>query len=91
MDQIANPAPGFQSNPGKVITVEPYRGTVVVRAGDTVIAIIDAGEASVRTALPPGILHPLRRHRLHPARQNHPVDPLPLQGRRQLLERAAGR
>lgn len=25
MDQIANPAPGFQSNPGKVITVEPYR------------------------------------------------------------------
>ena len=38
MDQIANPAPGFQRNPGKVITVEPYRGTVVVRAGDTVIA-----------------------------------------------------
>ncbi|MGX5840666.1 DUF427 domain-containing protein [Mesorhizobium sp. ArgA1] len=38
MDQIANPAPGFQSNPAKVITVEPYRGTVVVRAGDTVIA-----------------------------------------------------
>ncbi|TIM19987.1 MAG: DUF427 domain-containing protein, partial [Mesorhizobium sp.] len=28
MDQIANPAPGFQRNPGKVITVEPYRGTV---------------------------------------------------------------
>ena len=38
MDQIANPAPGFQSNPAKVITVEPYRGTVVVRAGDAVIA-----------------------------------------------------
>ena len=38
MDQIANPAPGFQSNPAKVITVEPYRGTVVVRAGDVVIA-----------------------------------------------------
>ena len=38
MDQIANPAPGFQRNPGKVITVEPYHGTVVVRAGDTIIA-----------------------------------------------------
>ena len=38
MDQIANPAPGFQRNPGKVITVEPYRGTVVVRAGNTIIA-----------------------------------------------------
>ncbi|UVK38236.1 DUF427 domain-containing protein [Mesorhizobium sp. AR10] len=38
MDQIANPAPGFQRNPGKVIAIEPYRGTVVVRAGETVIA-----------------------------------------------------
>ena len=38
MDQIANPAPGFQRNPGKVITVEPYCGSVVVRAGDTVVA-----------------------------------------------------
>lgn len=38
MDQIANPAPGFQRNPGKVITIEPYRGTVTVRSGETVIA-----------------------------------------------------
>lgn len=38
MDQIANPAPGFQRNPGKVITVEPYHGTVVVRAGNTIVA-----------------------------------------------------
>ncbi|MER8436286.1 DUF427 domain-containing protein [Mesorhizobium sp. M1312] len=38
MDQIANPSPGFQRNPGKVITVEPYTGTVTVRAGDVVIA-----------------------------------------------------
>lgn len=38
MDQIANPAPGFQRNPGKVITVEPYRGTVTVRTGEMVIA-----------------------------------------------------
>jgi uncharacterized protein (DUF427 family) len=38
MDQIANPSPGFQRNPGKVITVEPYIGTVTVRAGDVVIA-----------------------------------------------------
>ncbi|GLS34435.1 hypothetical protein GCM10010869_00230 [Mesorhizobium tianshanense] len=38
MDQIANPSPGFQRNPGKVITVEPYIGTVTVRAGGVVIA-----------------------------------------------------
>jgi uncharacterized protein (DUF427 family) len=38
MDQIANPSPGFQRNPDKVITVEPYVGTVSVRVGDTVIA-----------------------------------------------------
>ncbi|RUW18724.1 DUF427 domain-containing protein [Mesorhizobium sp. M4B.F.Ca.ET.215.01.1.1] len=38
MDQIANPAPGFQRNPGKVITVESFSGTVTVRAGETVIA-----------------------------------------------------
>jgi uncharacterized protein (DUF427 family) len=38
MDQIANPAPGFQHNPDKLITIEPYIGTVTVRAGDTIIA-----------------------------------------------------
>ncbi len=38
MDKFANPAPGFQRNPDKVITIESYVGTVVVRAGDTVIA-----------------------------------------------------
>jgi len=38
MDKLANPAPGFQRNPDKVITIEPYRGSVTVRAGDTVIA-----------------------------------------------------
>ncbi|ESY71571.1 DUF427 domain-containing protein [Mesorhizobium sp. M0051] len=38
MDQITNPAPGFQRNPDKVITIEPFAGTVTVRAGDTVIA-----------------------------------------------------
>ena len=38
MDQIANRSPGFQRNPGKVITVEPYTGTVTVRAGGTIVA-----------------------------------------------------
>ncbi|PBB98832.1 DUF427 domain-containing protein [Mesorhizobium sp. WSM3862] len=38
MDKRANPAPGFQPNPDKVITIEPYRGTVTVSAGDVVIA-----------------------------------------------------
>ncbi|TIW19719.1 MAG: DUF427 domain-containing protein, partial [Mesorhizobium sp.] len=34
----ANPAPGFQRNPDKVITVEPYRGAVTVRAVGALIA-----------------------------------------------------
>ena len=38
MDQIANPSPGFQRNPAKIITVEPYRGSVIVRTGETIIA-----------------------------------------------------
>lgn len=38
MDKPANPSPGFQRNPGKVIIVEPYAGVVTVRAGDVVIA-----------------------------------------------------
>ena len=50
MDQIANPAPGFQRNPDKVITIEPYAGTVTVRAGDVVIA--SSANAKVLTEAP---------------------------------------
>ena len=50
MDKIANPAPGFQRNPDKVITVEPYKGTVTVRAGNTVIA--SSTNAKVLTEAP---------------------------------------
>ncbi|MER9327107.1 DUF427 domain-containing protein [Mesorhizobium sp. M0488] len=50
MDKIANPAPGFQRNPDKIITIEPYAGTVTVRAGDTVIA--SSGKAKVLTEAP---------------------------------------
>lgn len=38
MDQHANPSPGFRRNPGKVITVEPFNGRVVVFANGTIIA-----------------------------------------------------
>ena len=38
MDQHANPSPGFRRNPGKVITVEPFKGRVVVFAAGTIIA-----------------------------------------------------
>ncbi|RWO31143.1 MAG: DUF427 domain-containing protein [Mesorhizobium sp.] len=56
MDQIANPSPGFQRNPDKVITIEPYSGTVTVRAGDAVIA--SSRRAKVLTESPyPGILY----------------------------------
>jgi uncharacterized protein (DUF427 family) len=56
MDQIANPSPGFQRNPGKVITVEPYIGTVTVRARDAVIA--SSTKAKVLTESPyPSVLY----------------------------------
>jgi len=38
MDQHANPSPGFRHNPGKVITVEPFKGRVVVFAAGVIIA-----------------------------------------------------
>lgn len=53
MDQIANPAPGFQRNPGKVITVEPYKGTVTVRAGDVVIASSSKVKVLTESPYPP--------------------------------------
>jgi uncharacterized protein (DUF427 family) len=56
MDQIANPSPGFQRNPGKVITIEPYIGTVTVCAGDAVIA--SSTKAKVLTESPyPSVLY----------------------------------
>ena len=38
MDQYANLSPGFRHNPGKVITVDPFRGRVVVFANGVIIA-----------------------------------------------------
>ena len=38
MDQHANPSPGFRRNPGKVITIEPFKGRVVVFANGAIIA-----------------------------------------------------
>lgn len=37
MDKIANPAPGFKSNPGRVITIEPFGGTVTVTLHGAVV------------------------------------------------------
>lgn len=53
MDQAANPAPGFQRNPGKIITVEPYRGTVVVRAGDAIVASSTKAKLLSESPYPP--------------------------------------
>ncbi|MER8555046.1 DUF427 domain-containing protein [Mesorhizobium sp. M1217] len=53
MDQIANPSPGFQRNPGKVITIEPYKGTVTVRAGDVVIASSSKVKVLTESPYPP--------------------------------------
>ncbi|MEP6564100.1 MAG: DUF427 domain-containing protein [Mesorhizobium sp.] len=38
MDQHVNPSPGFRRNPDKVITVDPFKGRVVVFANGTIIA-----------------------------------------------------
>lgn len=41
MQTAANPAPGFRDNPTRVITVEPFRGTVTVSFSDAIIASSD--------------------------------------------------
>ena len=66
MDQIANPSPGFQRNPGKIITVEPYRGSVIVRAGETVIASSTKAKLLSEPPYLAGLLYPVRRHRFQP-------------------------
>ena len=91
MDQIANPAPGFQRNPGKIITVEPYRGTVVVRAGDAVVASSTKAKLLSESPYPPVFYIPFEDIDFDQLLQNGTVDPLPLQGRCELLERAARR
>ncbi|PTE09495.1 DUF427 domain-containing protein [Mesorhizobium helmanticense] len=58
MDQIANPAPGFQRNPGKVITVGAYRGTVTVRSGETVIASSTKAKLLTEPPYPPVLYIP---------------------------------
>ena len=52
MDQVTNPAPGFQRNPEKIITIEPYVGTVTVRVGDTVIASSTQAKVLAETPYP---------------------------------------
>ena len=91
MDQIANPSPGFQRNPDKVITIEPYSGTVTVRAGDAIVA--SSTRAKLLTEPPyPGILYiPFEDIDFDQLRKTDIVDSLPIQGRCELLERAASR
>ena len=45
MDKAANPSPGFQRNPGRRITVEPFNGVVVVTFSDAIVA--STGDALV--------------------------------------------
>jgi uncharacterized protein (DUF427 family) len=41
MNIAANPSPGFQRNPTRSITVEPFSGVVTVRHADAIIASTD--------------------------------------------------
>ncbi len=38
MASASNPAPGFATNPSKVMTIEPHDGEIVVTAGGEVVA-----------------------------------------------------
>jgi len=38
MNTAANPAPGFQRNPGHRITIEPFEGVVTVSFSDAILA-----------------------------------------------------
>lgn len=89
MDQIANPSPGFQSNPGKVITVEPYIGTVTVRAGDAVIASSKRAKVLTESPYPRVLYIPFEDIDFDQLRKTELSTPI--QGRCELLERAACR
>lgn len=41
MDTAANPSPGFQRNPGRRITVEPFEGIVNVSFAEAILASSD--------------------------------------------------
>ncbi len=41
MNIAANPSPGFQRNPSRSITVEPFAGVVTVKLADAILASTD--------------------------------------------------
>jgi uncharacterized protein (DUF427 family) len=52
----SNPAPGFAQNPSKIITIEPHRGVVTVKAGGVEIA--QSSHAKVLTETPyPSVIY----------------------------------
>lgn len=50
---MTNPAPGFAKNPSKVITIEPYDGTVTVSTGDVPVARSARAMVLTETPYPP--------------------------------------
>jgi uncharacterized protein (DUF427 family) len=48
-----NPSPGFQRNPGKILTFQPYDGTVTVKAGGVVIGRSDRAKVVAEPPYPP--------------------------------------
>ena len=86
-----NPAPGFKNHPEHTITVEPLGKHVTVKSNGAVVASSDNALLLKEHVYPPVIYVPfadidfgkLVRHRHQHA--------LPVQGRRQLLEREGRR
>ncbi len=55
---MSNPAPGFQDNPSKEITVEPYDRRVTVMADGAIVANTDKALLLTETPYPPVIYIP---------------------------------
>jgi len=58
MTALKNPSPGFARNPDKSITVEPYKGAVTVRSGETVIASSTKAKVLTEAPYPPVLYVP---------------------------------
>jgi uncharacterized protein (DUF427 family) len=58
MDTASNPAPGFARNPAKSITVEPFPQTVIVKAGDQIVARSRSAKKLTESPYPPVLYVP---------------------------------
>ena len=87
MDSAANPSPGFQKNPSRRITVEPFDGVVTVTFSDAIIASSDEALVLREADYPPVFYIPFKDVYFEFLKRTRHHNALPVQGRRVLLER----